>query len=105
MPRRNHKCLLSLPELQRQHLQIKIRLDQVKLRQLEWGTPKRALPHITPLPGDTAAQIRKAPVPQPSLMERYESGDPDLDPKMADLVRRAKEKLAQRDHIVPCPPN
>ena len=39
-------------------LAVQVRTEQVKLRRLEWDTQELALPHISPLPGDSDLQIR-----------------------------------------------
>jgi len=58
-PRPHQAILTTYEELRNLKLAVAVRAEQVKLRRLEWDTQKIALPHITPLPGDSALQIRK----------------------------------------------
>lgn len=57
LQRHEHK-LSTHEELRNLRLAVQLRTDQVKLRQLEWDTQTLALPHISPLPGDSDLQIR-----------------------------------------------
>jgi len=66
MPRITHKFpkpkpeqLSTFEELRNLRLAVSLRAEQVKLRRLEWDTQRLALPHITPLPGDSELQVRK----------------------------------------------
>jgi len=87
MPRQTHPRSKTPPlstyeELRNLRLAVALRMEQVKLRRLEWDTQRIALPHITPLPGDGALQIRKPltkadlPVPNPPAKPpTFEPGD------------------------------
>jgi hypothetical protein len=70
-------------ELHCMHLAVRVRAEQVKLRRLEWDTQELALPHISPLPGDSELQIRRPltdkdmPRPQPPVeMPAFQAGMP-----------------------------
>lgn len=76
MPRKTYNTpktehLSTYEELRNLRLAVAVRSEQVKLRRLEWDTQVIALPHITPMPGDGALQIRKPmtqddiPAPKP----------------------------------------
>ncbi|MEP3654070.1 MAG: hypothetical protein ABJO36_04155 [Litorimonas sp.] len=90
MPRKPQKPIaLSLKdELHCMHLAVRVRAEQVRLRRLEWDTQELALPHISPLPGDSDLQIRTPltekdmPRPHPPVAR------PDFKPGMpSDLMQ------------------
>ena len=70
-PRPNQSPLSTYEELRNLKLAVAVRMEQVKLRRLEWDTQTLALPHITPLPGDSELQVREPmtkddlPAPRP----------------------------------------
>ena len=70
-PRPNATSLSTYEELRNLKLAVAVRMEQVKLRRLEWDTQTLALPHITPLPGDSSLQVREPmtkddlPAPRP----------------------------------------
>ena len=70
-PRPNQSPLSTYEELRNLKLAVAVRMEQVKLRRLEWDTQTLALPHITPLPGDSDLQVREPmtkddlPAPRP----------------------------------------
>ncbi len=85
MPRKpDHSARPSLKdELHCMHLAVRIRAEQVKLRRLEWDTQELALPHISPLPGDSELQMRKPltdkdlPRPRPPVkLPEFQPGMP-----------------------------
>ncbi len=61
-----------IAELQADLLRVKLRMERVKLRKLEWEMSRYALPHITPLPGDNEVQVRIPPQPEPKLQRTPE---------------------------------
>ena len=88
MPRPHKKSyqppsLSTHDALRNLHLAVRVRSEQVKLRRLEWDTQTLALPHITPLPGDGALQVREPltdedmPPPRPPVqMPEFKPGMP-----------------------------
>ena len=70
-PRPNQSPLSTYEELRNLKLAVAVRTEQVKLRRLEWDRQTLALPHITPLPGDSELQVREPmtkddlPAPRP----------------------------------------
>ena len=67
MPRDTHRFPKPIPEhlstyehIRNLRLAVQLRAEQVKLRRLEWDTQELALPHITPLPGDSELQRRRS---------------------------------------------
>ena len=73
-PKPSSAPLSTHDELRNLRLAVQLRTDQVKLRRLEWDTQPIALPHISPLPGDSDLQIRtpmtKEDLPTPKPPKR-----------------------------------
>ena len=98
MPRVTHlhpkpKPLSLQDELRSLHLAVRVRSEQVKLRRLEWDTQELALPHISPLPGDGALQVRTPltdkdmPRPRPPVQR------PDFKPDMPGEIMQTMLNL------------
>ena len=87
MPRRSYtspksKHLSTYEELRNLKLAVAVRLEQVKLRRLEWDTQKIALPHITPMPGDGPLQSRKPMTKDDLPAPRAPVEPPKIDPNV-----------------------
>jgi len=89
-PKPNSTPLSTQEELRNLSLALTVREKQVKLRRLEWDTQRIALPHITPMPGDGALQIRK-PMAQDDLPTPRAPADPpkyhpDMDHNVYEIM-------------------
>jgi hypothetical protein len=92
-------------QLRNLRLAVQLRAEQVKLRRLEWDTQELALPHITPLPGDSELQRRRSltqkdmPRPQPPVeMPAFKPGMPsDLMQTMMELYTDQLRHQFERD--------
>jgi len=98
MPRNNFSSpkptRLSLKdELHCLHLAVRVRAEQVKLRRLEWDTQTLALPHITPLPGDSDLQIRTPLTDKDMPRPRPPVKRPDFQPGMPSDVMQTMMNL------------
>ncbi len=87
MPRKTYtfpkpQTLSTYEELRNLKLAVAVRAEQVKLRRLEWDTQKIALPHITPLPGDSELQIRKPMTKDDLPAPRPPAKPPVIDPNV-----------------------
>lgn len=82
--------LSTYEELRNLRLAVSVKAEQVKLRRLEWDTQRIALPHITPMPGDGALQVRKPltqddlPAPQPPAKAPH--FEPGMDHEIYQLL-------------------
>ena len=110
MPRPTFQTPKSAPlsryeQLRDLRLAVQLRAEQVKLRRLEWDTQELALPHITPLPGDSELQRRRSltqkdmPRPLPPVeMPDFQPGMPsDLVQTMMDLYMDQVRHQHERD--------
>lgn len=96
MPKFNTPEVIA--ELQADVLRVKLRMERVKLRKLEWDMSRYALPHITPLPGDNEVQVRIPPKPElkPELQPEPQpepQPDPQPDPQPEPTPRTVEETL------------
>ena len=85
MPRRSYTSpkpehLSTYEELRNLKLAVAVRTEQVKLRRLEWDTQTLALPHITPLPGDSELQVREPMTKDDLPAPRPPAKPPQFDP-------------------------
>jgi hypothetical protein len=91
-PRPNSTSLSTYDELRNLSLAITVREKQVKLRRLEWDTQTIALPHITPMPGDGALQIRKPmtkdDLPTPRAPAKPPQRHPDMDSELYGIMMK-----------------
>jgi len=92
-------------QLRNLRLAVQLRAEQVKLRRLEWDTQELALPHITPLPGDSELQRRRSltqkdmPHPLPPVeIPEFQPGMPShLMETMMDLYMDQVRHQQERD--------
>jgi len=89
-PKPKSKPLSTAEELRNLRLAVQLRTDQVKLRRLEWDTQTIALPHISPLPGDSDLQLRtpmtKADLPTPKEPKRPPPYESHMDNKVYETL-------------------
>ena len=79
-PRPHQSPLSTYEELRNLKLAVAVRTEQVKLRRLEWDTQTLALPHITPLPGDSELQVREPMTKDDLPAPRPPAKRPDIEP-------------------------
>jgi len=103
MPRRpDAHRLPSLCELKAKQLQVKISLDEVRLRQAEYNTPSVIFPHYTPIAADQGGLCRNKPKPDfmtpvlPKFVREIDPGfDPKADPELTAILTRTQALLAK----------
>ena len=82
--------LSTAEELRNLRLAVQLRTDQVKLRRLEWDTQRIALPHISPLPGDSDLQMRtpmtQADLPKPKEPKQPPPYESHMDSKVYETL-------------------
>lgn len=99
MPRRNHIQPKSIDALKADLLRVKLRVERVKLRVLEYGTSPRCLAAFTPLPEDTFVQRRLPVILNP---ERNSDDKRRLDREAANDPKLAKTK-PKDTHMIASP--
>lgn len=82
-PRHSNTHDATFKQLRNLRLGVQLRAEQVKLRRLEWDTQKLALPHITPLPGDSELQTRRALTEKDLPRQRPPVKMPEFKPGMS----------------------